>query len=277
MTEILRPKSTFLDMFERIERGDDKITTNRDSAQPVAVFSNLDPRTAKMLDIFLQDEFNSTGSIQRMRLNLMSWVIRAKLLQSSKRIFDLVIASLSLLLFSPVMAITAVLIRLDSPGPVIYKQVRVGKWGRRFNCFKFRSMYIDADARKAELMAQNEADEIVFKIRRDPRVTRLGRVIRKLSIDELPQIFNVLRGDMSVVGPRPPVPYEVERYKYEYFHRLDAIPGITGLQQISGRSDVEFKRWIELDLQYIQEQSLAKDIQILLLTIPTVISGRGAY
>jgi lipopolysaccharide/colanic/teichoic acid biosynthesis glycosyltransferase len=138
-------------------------------------------------------------------------------------------------------------------------------------------MYVDAEERKKALLSLNEADQIVFKMKRDPRVTRVGRVIRKLSIDELPQIFNVIKGDMSLVGPRPPVPYEVDQYQYDVRRRLDVVPGITGLQQVSGRSDIEFKRWVELDLQYIQDQSLLTDIQILLKTIPTVLSGKGAY
>jgi lipopolysaccharide/colanic/teichoic acid biosynthesis glycosyltransferase len=175
------------------------------------------------------------------------------------------------------MLITAIAIKLDTPGPIIFKQVRVGKWGKTFNCYKFRSMFIDAEARKAELMVHNEADEVVFKMKRDPRVTRIGRIIRKLSIDELPQIFNVIKGDMSLVGPRPPVPIEVEDYQFDQYRRLDTIPGITGLQQISGRSELSFKRWVELDVQYIKEQSLKKDIEIILKTIPAVISGRGAY
>jgi lipopolysaccharide/colanic/teichoic acid biosynthesis glycosyltransferase len=126
-------------------------------------------------------------------------------------------------------------------------------------------------------MALNEADEVVFKIKHDPRVTRVGRIIRKLSIDELPQIFNVIKGDMNIVGPRPPVPIELENYQYDTFRRLDTIPGITGLQQVSGRSDLTFKRWVELDIEYIRDQSLRKDIEILIRTIPTVISGKGAY
>lgn len=138
-------------------------------------------------------------------------------------------------------------------------------------------MYIDAEQRKAALMSMNEADEIVFKIRNDPRVTRVGRVIRKLSIDELPQLLNILKGDMSLVGPRPPVPYEVDQYALEHFRRLEVVPGLTGLQQISGRSELSFKKWVELDLKYIEEQSLLKDIEILIKTIPAVITGRGAY
>ena len=131
--------------------------------------------------------------------------------------------------------------------------------------------------RKAELMAQNDADEVIFKMKNDPRVTRVGRVIRKASIDEIPQLFNVLKGEMSLVGPRPPVPYEVAQYQFDQLRRLDAVPGITGLQQVSGRSELSFKRWVELDLQYISEQSLLKDIEILLKTIPAVLTGRGAY
>jgi lipopolysaccharide/colanic/teichoic acid biosynthesis glycosyltransferase len=138
-------------------------------------------------------------------------------------------------------------------------------------------MYVDAEQRLRELQAKNEADGPVFKMKRDPRVTRVGRVIRKLSIDELPQLFNVLKGEMSLVGPRPALPSEVAKYTYEQIGRLHAIPGITGLQQVSGRSDLDFKRWVELDLQYIAEQSIWKDIEILLRTIPAVLLGRGAY
>jgi lipopolysaccharide/colanic/teichoic acid biosynthesis glycosyltransferase len=194
-----------------------------------------------------------------------------------KRGFDLVVAISLLPLFLPIMLFTALLIKLDSPGPVIYKQQRVGKWGRRFVCFKFRSMCQDADCKKAELMAKNEADEVVFKIKQDPRVTRVGYFIRKLSLDELPQIFNIVKGDMSIVGPRPPIPCEVEQYSFDTFRRLATIPGLTGLQQVSGRSDLPFKRWVELDIEYIRNQSLRKDVEILIRTIPAVISTKGAY
>ena len=127
------------------------------------------------------------------------------------------------------MAGVGVIIKLDSPGPVFFKQDRVGKWGKTFYCYKFRSMYIDAEERKAELMAQNEADEVVFKMKNDPRVTRVGRIIRKLSIDELPQLLNVIKGEMSLVGPRPPVPSEVSQYQFDQIRRLESVPGITGL------------------------------------------------
>jgi lipopolysaccharide/colanic/teichoic acid biosynthesis glycosyltransferase len=168
-------------------------------------------------------------------------------------------------------------VRLESPGPILFRQTRVGKYGSTFTCYKFRSMYIDAEQRLEELRALNEADGPVFKMKSDPRVTRVGSIIRKLSIDELPQIFNVLKGEMSLVGPRPALPSEVAQYTYDQVRRLHAIPGITGLQQVSGRSNIDFQRWVELDLQYISEQSLLKDIEILIRTIPAVLFSRGAY
>lgn len=250
----------------------EKITNNSSTD-----LSAEEKKAARMAEIFLNRTYTSTLSIRRMRLRMISRVIRYKLVEKVKHLFDVAIV----LIFSPIALLTAVpimlLIKLDSPGPIFYKQVRVGRWGKPFYCYKFRSMYIDADARKKELMEANEADEIVFKMRNDPRITRVGRIIRKLSIDELPQLINVLKGEMSLVGPRPAVPEEVAYYQFDYLQRLDAVPGITGLQQVSGRSDLEFKRWIELDLQYIQEQSLWKDVEILLKTIPAVITGKGAY
>jgi len=230
-----------------------------------------------MIEIFATRRFRSARSNQRLRLLMLIWVIRNKITGNLKRSLDLIIASVGLVLAAPIMIVTAILIKLDSPGPVLFYQPRVGKWGKEFYCYKFRSMYIDAEERIKELRSRNEADGPIFKMKRDPRITRVGRVIRKLSIDELPQIFNVLKGEMSLVGPRPPLPREVAEYTYEQVGRLNAIPGITGLQQVSGRSDLDFKRWVELDLQYIEEQSLLKDIEILLRTIPAVILGKGAY
>lgn len=239
--------------------------------------TQLDPRTARMLDIFANQRFRTVQATQRMRFIMLIWVIRTKVMRHLKRILDVVVASLALIMAAPIMLITAIMIKLDSPGPILFRQTRVGKWGEPFSCYKFRSMYIDAEQRLQDLMAKNEADGPVFKMKNDPRVTRVGRVIRKLSIDELPQLFNVLKGDMSLVGPRPALPKEVAQYTYDQIHRLNAMPGITGLQQVSGRSDIDFKRWIELDLQYISEQSLVKDIEILLRTIPAVIFSKGAY
>lgn len=238
---------------------------------------HLDDKTERMLTIFAERRFQRTRANQRLRLALSWWVIRTKLLSRLKRVLDVTVAVIAIILTSPIMLMTALLIKLESPGPVIFKQVRVGKDGEHFYCYKFRSMYVDAEQRLRELQAKNEADGPVFKMKRDPRVTRVGRVIRKLSIDELPQLFNVLKGEMSLVGPRPALPSEVAKYTYEQIGRLHAIPGITGLQQVSGRSDLDFKRWVELDLQYIAEQSIWKDIEILLRTIPAVLLGRGAY
>jgi len=237
----------------------------------------VDDRAARMLEMFATQSFHSVRAIQRLNFTITLWVIRVKVTSSLKRLLDMTASAILVVLTSPIMLGTAIAIRLDSPGPIVFKQMRVGRWNTPFVCFKFRSMYIDAEARKEKLMAQNEATGPVFKMKRDPRVTKVGRIIRKLSIDELPQLFNVLHGDMSMVGPRPPVPKEVAQYTFDQLKRLDAIPGITGLQQISGRSDMTFKRWIELDMQYIAEQSLLKDIEIMFKTIPAVVSGRGAY
>jgi exopolysaccharide biosynthesis polyprenyl glycosylphosphotransferase len=194
-----------------------------------------------------------------------------------KRALDVVLVSLGLIAISPLLALLAVLIKLDSRGPVFYGQVRVGKDGRHFRMLKFRSMVVNADRLKAELQHQNEASGPMFKMRRDPRVTRVGRFIRRWSLDELPQLFNVLRGDMSLVGPRPPVPSEVAQYEDWQLGRLRAVPGVTGLWQVSGRSEVSFHDMVRLDLHYIRNWSLALDIEILLRTIPAVLTSRGAY
>lgn len=239
--------------------------------------TRTDDKATRMLAIFNERRFESSRANQRLRVRMLVWVIRKKLVRSLKRILDVTVASIALLGTAPIMALTALLIKLDSPGPVLFRQVRVGKDGEQFYCLKFRSMFIDAERRKAELIARNEADGPVFKMKNDPRITRVGRVIRKLSIDELPQLFNVLKGEMSLVGPRPAIPTEVARYTFEQLGRLHAIPGITGLQQVSGRSNLDFKRWVELDLEYIAEQSIWKDIEILIKTIPAVIFSRGAY
>lgn len=237
----------------------------------------LDDKAAKMLAIYEKQSFNSVRASQALRLRLVLWALRVKIANGLKRAFDLVAAIIALVLLSPLFVITAVLIRIESPGPIFFQQIRLGKWGRPFHVYKFRSMYIDAEERKAALMAQNEADGPVFKMKDDPRITRVGKYIRKFSVDELPQLVNVLKGEMSLVGPRPPVPKEVAEYEYEELGRLGAIPGITGLQQVSGRSDLDFKTWVELDLQYIAEQSFWKDVEILIRTIPAVIFSKGAY
>ncbi|MDH7480980.1 MAG: sugar transferase [Armatimonadota bacterium] len=197
--------------------------------------------------------------------------------QIIKRCLDVVISLIMLIILAPLMLLVALAIKLESEGPIIYKQTRVGKNGREFTFYKFRSMFRDADKRLAELRHLNEADGPIFKIKNDPRITKVGRIIRKTSIDELPQLINVLKGDMSLVGPRPPLPVEVAQYTARDRQRLNVIPGITCLWQISGRSNIGFDRWVELDLEYIRNQSLWLDLKILLLTIPAVIKGTGAH
>lgn len=237
----------------------------------------IDEKTEQMLHLLAGRHFQSRYTLWRLQLHKVLWSVRVQWLRYLKRGLDLLILALALPVVLPLGLLTALAIRLDSPGPVIFRQTRVGKWGKLFVCYKFRSMAIDAEARKQALLLANEADGPIFKIQNDPRMTRVGRLIRKASIDELPQLINILKGDMSFVGPRPPLPSEVSLYEYEQRRRLNAVPGLTGLQQVSGRSDLSFERWVELDLQYINEQSLGKDIVILLKTIPTVIFGKGAY
>lgn len=207
----------------------------------------------------------------------MSWVIVIKSTYFIKRAIDIIVSSIMLILLSPLFLATAVIIKLESPGKVIFSQTRVGRWGKLFTMYKFRSMSEDSDRQKVKLMDLNETSGVTFKIRFDPRVTRVGRIIRKLSIDELPQLWNVLKGDMSLVGPRPPVPKEVAEYEYSERRRLDVIPGITCIWQVSGRSDIDFKGQVKLDCRYIESQSLWTDIKILFYTIPAVLLGKGAY
>ncbi len=174
-------------------------------------------------------------------------------------------------------AVIALLITQDSPGPVLFVQKRVGKGGREFPFYKFRSMVADAEAQRRRLDADNERSGPVFKMKNDPRVTRVGRVLRKYSLDELPQILNVLTGDMSLVGPRPALPREVAQYTDRQRQRLAVTPGLTGLWQVSGRASLSFERSVELDLFYIQNQSLPLYFQILARTVPAVLRGDGAY
>lgn len=194
-----------------------------------------------------------------------------------KRVMDVLLAMVVLIITSPIIMLTAIAIKLDSPGPVIFSQKRMGKDGRLFNLYKFRSMCADAEAQVVALQEQNEASGPLFKIRNDPRVTRVGKIIRRLSIDELPQFWNVLKGEMSVIGPRPALPCEVDKYESWHKRRLEVAPGITGLWQVSGRSDLTFDEMVLLDIYYIENWSLTLDLMILLKTIPTVISGSGAY
>ena len=194
-----------------------------------------------------------------------------------KRALDLLLGSILLVVALPLIALAAILIRLDSPGPVFHRAVRVGRGGRKFVFLKLRSMQRDAEELRGLLLHLNEAQGPAFKLTNDPRVTRVGRILRKTSLDELPQLIHVVQGHMSLVGPRPPFPEEVERYEPWMLRRLSVRPGLTCLWQIRGRSDLSFEEWMRLDMEYVDRYSLRLDATILLLTIPAVISGRGAY
>lgn len=195
-----------------------------------------------------------------------------------KRGVDILAALAALLLLSPLFLVVAAGITLTDRGPVLFWQKRVGKWGKEFDFPKFRSMVANAETIKDELLAQSHHEKsITFKMKKDPRVTGVGRVIRKLSVDELPQLWCVLKGEMSLVGPRPPLPREVAHYTLADRRRLDVTPGLTSIWAVSGRGDLPFPRQVELDLQYIESRSLKTDLKILLKTIPAVLFGRGAY
>lgn len=197
--------------------------------------------------------------------------------QVVKRVFDLLVSVPAVVLLAPVWPLVSLAIRLDSPGPILFRQVRVGRHGKLFTFFKFRSMRVDAEAELEKLRALNEASGPLFKIRDDPRQTRVGRFIRRTSLDELPQFFNVLRGDMSLVGPRPGLPSEVAQYQEWQRRRLEVQPGLTGLWQVRGRSELTFDEMVMLDIYYGENWTLGADVQILVRTIPQILFGDGAY
>jgi exopolysaccharide biosynthesis polyprenyl glycosylphosphotransferase len=194
-----------------------------------------------------------------------------------KRASDLVLSLAVLTFLSPLLLLISVAIKLDSPGPILFKQVRMGKGGRRFTCYKFRSMRQGAEEERPQLADRDEVVGPTFKIRHDPRCTRVGRLLRRTSLDELPQFYNVLRGEMSVVGPRPAIPAEVEQYQEWHRKRLEVSPGITGLWQVSGRSQLTFDEMCLLDIYYLENWSPLLDLKIALKTIPAALAGRGAY
>lgn len=193
-----------------------------------------------------------------------------------KRAGDFALSLLALIAVSPMMLAIAIAIRMESSGPIFYISERIGKRGRVFACFKFRTMVRNADQLRKDLDSLNERDGVLFKVKNDPRVTRLGRFLRKYSLDELPQFFNVLRGEMSLVGPRPPLAAEVEKYKLEHLRRLEVLPGLTGLWQVQAREDASFERYIALDTAYVENWSFWLDIKILLRTAEVVLRGTGA-
>jgi lipopolysaccharide/colanic/teichoic acid biosynthesis glycosyltransferase len=201
---------------------------------------------------------------------------RAASYEIAKRLLDIVASAALLLLSLPVLLLAMLAIRIDSPGAVLFSQLRCGRDARRFRLWKLRTMTADAESRKPGLLHLNEMDGPLFKMRCDPRVTRVGRVLRRWSLDELPQLWNVLRGEMSLVGPRPPLPQEVIHYTPRERRRLSVTPGITGAWQVSGRSELDYEEWVRLDLDYVERASLSLDLRILARTLPAVLGGRGA-
>jgi lipopolysaccharide/colanic/teichoic acid biosynthesis glycosyltransferase len=225
---------------------------------------------------------NTTSGRVVLRTNLwarrVAWKAALASTQIAKRTLDILGSAALIVALSPVFFTIALCIKLEDGGPIIFAQNRVGKYGRLFKMFKFRSMCLDAEARLAELLSRNQhANGITFKIKDDPRITKIGKWIRALSLDELPQLFNVFRGDMSLVGPRPPVPREVAKYTIQDRRRLEITPGITCFWQVGGRAEIDFPQQVELDVLYIEQQSLWTDVKLLLKTIPAVVNRKGAY
>ena len=224
---------------------------------------------------------SATGNLRRQLRFLRkkyAWLLVVGGAKVLKRSVDITASGIGLILLSPVFLFVTLAIKFTDWGPVLFIQTRVGRWGREFPCPKFRSMVTHAEAIKDELMDQNQHEAgVTFKMKRDPRVTWIGRIIRKLSIDELPQLWCVLNGDMSLVGPRPPVPREVEIYTLAERRRLDAVPGLTCIWQVSGRGDIAFPEQVQLDLRYIESRSFWLDLKLLFMTVPAVLFGKGAY
>ncbi len=215
----------------------------------------------------------------RAGLKRFIWVAIVSGTIAFKRFMDILVAAVAILVLSPLFLLVAVAIMVEDRGSPLFYQKRVGQWGQEFRFPKFRSMVMDAEKRKQDLLAVNQhgGEGVTFKMKRDPRITRVGAIIRKLSIDELPQLWCVLKGQMSLVGPRPPVPSEVARYTLADRRRLDIKPGLTCIWQVSGRSELAFDKQVSLDVQYIDSHSIWMDIALLLKTIPAILTGRGAY
>lgn len=193
-----------------------------------------------------------------------------------KRIIDILLSILAIIVLSPIFLIVAIAIKLDSSGPVVYSQTRVGKNEKHFKMFKFRSMVINAEDMLKELKPMNEMDGPMFKIKEDPRITKIGRFIRKTSIDELPQLINILRGEMSIVGPRPSLPSEVEEFEPWMMERFVVKPGLTCFWQVSGRNNIPFRKWMELDIKYVKERNLWLDMKLVLKTVKVIFNGDDA-
>ena len=229
---------------------------------------------------FAVETTGAAGFVRRMHYwrKRYLWIAVVQGAQLLKRAIDVAGALALLIALAPLFAIVAFLIKMTDHGPILFWQTRVGQWGREFPFPKFRSMVLNAEALKAKLMAENDHGEsITFKMKKDPRITWIGRIIRKLSIDELPQLWCVLKGEMSLVGPRPPIPPEVAEYTLADRRRLDAVPGLTCIWQVSGRGDIPFDEQVKLDVSYIESQSIWLDIKLLFQTVPAVLLGKGAY
>lgn len=240
--------------------------------------ANNRPHLLKALEERYADNGPLSWQSLRGRWKRIAWYGTITLARILKRTIDIAGAFFGLLLLSPLFVVVAMAIRTHDRGPIFFVQKRVGQWGREFDFPKFRSMVTHAEALKEELLSQNHhQDGVTFKIVHDPRITPIGRLLRKTSIDELPQLWSVLKGDMSLVGPRPPLPDEVLKYKLSDRRRLDVKPGLTCYWQVEGRSDVPFGQQVEMDIRYVDSQSILLDIWLLFKTIPAIIQGKGAY
>ncbi len=243
--------------------------------------------TSEVLASVAQTEISARAATKLLRAahHLRRMRVRARLGVAStgpylRRALDVIATGAGLIVLFPLLALAALAIKIDSKGPLFFPQERIGEGGRRFKMWKFRTMVINAEALKDELIKQQAAavvDGVRFKMARDPRITRVGRILRKFSIDELPQLFNVLKGDMTLIGPRPPVWREVARYDNRALRRLEVKPGLTCLWQVRGRSDLTFEQQVSLDIEYIDQVSPLEELRILLETVPAVVLGRGAY
>lgn len=227
----------------------------------------------------ITDEFVSTGTLRRDERSNMRAVYERKssAFKITKRFFDIVLSGTALVILFPIFLFTAIAIKLEDNGPVFFTQPRAGKDLKPFKMYKFRSMYVNADEKLKEMMANNEQTGHAFKIKNDPRITKVGKVIRRLSIDELPQLLNILKGDMSIVGPRPILVFQMEECDAYDQQRLIVQPGLTCYWQISGRANIKWDQWVELDLDYIEKMSLWTDLVMIIKTIPAIFAGDGAY
>lgn len=209
--------------------------------------------------------------------NSINSVADKKVYTFFKRAFDIILSMMALIILSPLLIIISILIKIDSKGPIIFKQVRVGKKGIKFEMYKFRSMVVDAETLLDKLKDKNEISGPMFKIKEDPRVTKIGRFIRKTSIDELPQLINILKGEMSFVGPRPSLPKEVQQFESWMLERLKVLPGLTCYWQVMGRNNLEFKEWMQLDIKYVEERSLLLDLKLILKTFKVLFGDENAF